>query len=86
MNVETLSDFDLVRRQKAKAISSLQKKTEWIRKMCGRAIYDLVEDWGLSAEEALILMVGADADGNCKHGGAVSAPPIFGELLRTRYV
>lgn len=86
MNLETTNVFDLVRKQKAKAVASLQKKTEWIRRMCGRAIYDLVEDWGLGAEEALLLMVGADADGNCKHGGAVSAPPIFGQLLRTNYV
>ena len=86
MNIETASEFDLVRRQKAKAIATLKKKTDWIRRMCGKAIYDLVEDWGLSAEECLILMIGADSDGNCKHGGAVSSPPIFSELLRCNYV
>lgn len=86
MNIEKVSDFDLVRRQKVKALASLKKKTEWIRRMCGKAIYDLVEDWGLSAEESLIMMIGADSDGNCKHGGAVSAPPIFSDLVRVNYV
>lgn len=57
---------------------TLEAKTRWLRRQCGRAIYDLVEDWKLSAEETLIALVG----NNPKHGGKLSAPEYYSEIIR----
>ncbi len=78
VNLSEKFSIDLVFKQKKAALMSLEAKTEWLRKMCGRAIYDLVEDWGLSAEETLISIVGNDP----KHGGKLTAPEYYSELIR----
>ncbi|WP_434951820.1 replication initiation factor domain-containing protein [Shewanella sp. HL-SH4] len=78
MNLSDKYSTDLLFKAKKTAMLTLEAKTEWLRKMCGRAIYDLVEDWGLSAEETLIALVGNDP----KHGGKLSAPSYYSELIR----
>ncbi|MCU8076900.1 replication initiation factor domain-containing protein [Shewanella baltica] len=65
-------------KQKKSVTLTLEAKTQWLRRQCGRAIYDLVEDWKLSAEETLIALVG----NNPKHGGKLSAPEYYSEIIR----
>ena len=78
MNLSDKHSIDLAFKAKKVALLTLQSKTKWLRTMCGRAIYDLVEDWGLSAEETLVAIVGNDP----KHGGKLSAPEYYSELIR----
>lgn len=78
MNLSDKHSVDLIFKAKKVAILTLEARTEWIRTMCGRAIYDLVEDWGLSAEETLVAIVGNDP----KHGGKLSAPEYYSDLIR----
>lgn len=78
MNLSDKYSVDLIHKAKKKAMMTLEARTEWVRKMVGRTIYDLVEDWGLSAEETLITLVGNDP----KHGGKLSAPQYYSELIR----
>tara|TARA_R110002124_G_scaffold258410_2_gene424226 strand:- start:16670 stop:17830 length:1161 start_codon:yes stop_codon:yes gene_type:complete len=78
MNLSDNYSVDLLFKAKKTAVLNLEAKTAWLRKMCGRAIYDLVEDWGLSAEETLIALVGNDP----RHGGKLSAPEYYSELIR----
>jgi phage replication initiation protein len=78
MNLSDKHSIDLAFKAKRVAKLTLEAKTKWLRTMCGRAIYDLVEDWGLSAEETLIAIVGNDP----KHGGKLSAPEYYSELIR----
>lgn len=78
MNLSDKYSTDLIFKAKKVAFLTLEARTKWLRTMCGRAIYDLVEDWGLSAEETLVAMVGS----NPKHGGKLSAPEYYSELIR----
>lgn len=77
---------------------TLEAKTRWLRRQCGRAIYDLVEDWMLSGEEVLTRLSGKDCKhipkdraeellaqivgDNPKNGGKLSAPDFYSEIMR----
>ncbi|GAB1110733.1 MAG: hypothetical protein SwBeaMacB_13800 [Shewanella algae] len=78
VNLDADDAKTLVFKQKRKTAIELQSQLKWIQRQCGRAIYDLVEDWELSAEETLICLVGDHA----RNGGKFSAPPIYAHLIR----
>lgn len=78
INLSDKHALDTVFKQKKAALLTLEARTLWLRRQCGRAIYDLVEDWQLSAEETLIALVG----NNPKHGGKLSAPEYYSSIIR----
>lgn len=78
INLSDKHALSTVFKHKKSAMLTLEAKTKWLRRQCGRAIYDLVEDWKLSAEETLIALVG----NNPKHGGKLSAPEYYSDIIR----
>ncbi|WP_372872706.1 replication initiation factor domain-containing protein [Shewanella sp.] len=75
---------------KAKKVASieLQSGLRWLQRQCGRAIYELADSWGLSADEILVRLVAGhkqkiDENKEIKIGGKLSAPDYYRGLIST---
>lgn len=79
MNLDTPDAQELLFMAKRKVKAAFANQIKWLKRQCGRAIYDMIEDWQLSAEQILIELVG-DCE---KNGGRFSAPSIYADLVRS---
>ncbi|WP_335914966.1 replication initiation factor domain-containing protein [Shewanella algae] len=73
---------------KAKKVASIELYSglRWLRRQCGRAIYDLAEDWGLPPDQILLRIASGskhpDDKKECKRGGKLSRPAVYASLIR----